>query len=97
MPTMAAFAQLLTRGFRGRPYRSGDSTIFLVIEDSGRTPVGRTGRKTFEWRAHNVLLVPSWSCHRYEAADESVFFSFSDARFNRNSDYGGRNAEADAD
>jgi gentisate 1,2-dioxygenase len=97
MPTMAAFAQLLTRGFRGRPYRSSDSTIYLVIEGSGRTPVGRTGRETFEWRAHDVLMVPSWSWHRHEAADESVLFSFSDARFNRNSDCGGRNAEAGAD
>src|SRR5215472_7667201 len=39
MPTMGAFAQLLGRGFRGLPYRSTDSTIYQVIEGSGRTIV----------------------------------------------------------
>ena len=31
-PTMGAFAQLLSAGFCGLPYRSTDSTIYLVIE-----------------------------------------------------------------
>jgi len=75
MPTMGAFAQLLGRGFRGLPYRSTDSTIYQVIEGSGRTVVGGD---LLEWRAHDVFVVPSWKWHHHQADAESVLFSFSD-------------------
>jgi gentisate 1,2-dioxygenase len=75
IPTIGAFVQLLRSGFRGRPYRSSDSTVYQVIEGSGRTLMDN---QAFEWRAHDVLVVPSWSWHRHETAEESVLFSFSD-------------------
>jgi gentisate 1,2-dioxygenase len=75
MPTMDAFAQLLERGFRGQSYRSTDGTIYQVIEGNGRT---RVGAEVFEWRAHDVLVVPSWTWHHHEADAESVLFSFSE-------------------
>jgi gentisate 1,2-dioxygenase len=75
MPTMGAFAQLLPGGFRGSSYRSTDSTIYLVIEGSGRTMVGE---QSLEWRAHDVFVVPSWKWQRHQADEESVLFSFSD-------------------
>ncbi len=75
MPTMGALAQLLGRGFRGLLYRSTDSTIYHVIEGSGRTIVSG---ELFEWRAHDVFVVPSWKWHHHEAVGESVLFSFSE-------------------
>jgi gentisate 1,2-dioxygenase len=75
MPTMGAFVQLLERGFRGLPYRSTDSTIYQVIEGSGRTMVGD---KMLEWQPHDVFVVPSWKWHYHEPDAESVLFSFSD-------------------
>ena len=75
MPTMGAFAQLLVRGFRGLPYHSTDSTIYQVIEGSGRTIVSG---EVLEWRAHDVFVVPSWKWHHHQADAESVLFSFSD-------------------
>jgi gentisate 1,2-dioxygenase len=75
IPTMGAFAQLLPGGFRGLPYRSTDSAIYQVIEGGGRTIIGD---EIFEWRAHDVFVVPSWKWHRHEATTESVLFSFSD-------------------
>jgi gentisate 1,2-dioxygenase len=75
LPTMGAFAQLLRRGFRGLPYRSTDSTIYQVIEGSGRTIVGS---QTLDWTAHDVFVVPSWKWHHHEADAEALLFSFSD-------------------
>ena len=75
LPTMGAFAQLLPGGFRGLPYRSTDSAIYHVIEGSGRTMVGE---QSFEWRVHDVFVVPSWTWHYHHAEAESVLFSYSD-------------------
>jgi len=75
MPTMGTAMQLLPRGFRGAPYRSSDSAVFVVVEGKGRTVV--TG-EALEWHPHDVFVVPSWQEYRHEAADESLLFSFSD-------------------
>jgi gentisate 1,2-dioxygenase len=75
LPTMGAFTQLLPGRFRGLPYRSTDSAIYHVIEGNGRTMVGG---QSFEWRVHDVFVVPSWTWHYHEAAAESVLFSYSD-------------------
>jgi gentisate 1,2-dioxygenase len=75
MPTMGAFVQLLGPAFRGLPHRSTDSTIYQVIEGTGRT---RIGDELLEWRAHDVFVVPSWKWHHHEVDGESVLFSFSD-------------------
>jgi gentisate 1,2-dioxygenase len=74
-PTMGAFAQLLSAGFCGLPYRSTDSTIYLVIEGNGRTIVAS---ELLEWSVHDVFVVPSWKWHHHQADAESVLFSFSD-------------------
>ncbi len=75
MPTMGAFVQLLRRGFRGARYRSTDSTIYQVIEGSGRTILQG---QTLDWHAHDVFVVPSWEWHQHQTDTESVLFSFSD-------------------
>jgi len=75
MPAIAAFMQLLPSGFRSAPYRSTDSTIYSVVEGSGRTRVGET---TLDWKERDIFVTPSWYPVIHEARSEAVLFSFSD-------------------
>jgi gentisate 1,2-dioxygenase len=75
LPTIAAFVQLLPKGFRSAWYHSTDATVFVPIEGSGRSTVGD---RAFDWRPRDVFVVPSWAPVRHEALEESVVFSFSD-------------------
>jgi gentisate 1,2-dioxygenase len=75
MPTIAAFIQLLPRGFRGCGHRSTDGTVYSVVEGRGRT---RVGEHVFEWRPKDVFVVPSWAHVQHEADEDAVLFSFSD-------------------
>jgi gentisate 1,2-dioxygenase len=75
MPTIAAFLQLLPAGFRGEVSRSTDATVYCVVEGRGHSQVGDS---SFEWKQHDIFVVPSWRPVSHEAQDESVLFSFSD-------------------
>lgn len=75
MPTIAAFMQLLPRGFGAAPYRSTDATIFSVVEGRGRTTIGE---RSFEWGPRDIFVVPAWARHWHQADEDSVIFSFSD-------------------
>jgi len=77
MPTMGQFMQLMPKGFKGRPYRSTDSTIYVVVEGSGRCVVGDT---VLRFEPKDVFICPSWMPYHFEidAADDVVLFSYSD-------------------
>jgi gentisate 1,2-dioxygenase len=75
MPTIATCMQLLPQGFQSKPYRSTDSTIFVVVEGSGTSQVGD---RTFHWAPHDIFVVPSWVTVTHSATSESVLFSYSD-------------------
>ena len=75
LPTIAAFLQLLPKGFAGKAYRSTDSTIYNVVEGRGRS---RIGSKTFTWGPRDIFVVPSWQPVSHEAGEEAVLFSASD-------------------
>lgn len=75
MPTMGAHLALLPKGFKGRPYRSTDGTIFCCAEGRGRTKVGD---KVLEWGPGDVFVAPSWNRYSHEADHESALFSISD-------------------
>ena len=75
MPTIAAFLQLLPRGFVGQSYRATDGTVYSVVEGKGRS---RVGDRVFDWQPKDVFVVPSWSRVAHEADDDAVLFSFSD-------------------
>jgi gentisate 1,2-dioxygenase len=75
MPTIAAFIQLLPKGFRTEPYRSTDGTVYSVVEGRGGVSIG-TEQFTFEPR--DVFVVPSWMPVSLKAESEAVLFSFSD-------------------
>jgi gentisate 1,2-dioxygenase len=79
LPAIAAFLQLLPSGFRGAAYRSTDATIYCAVEGRGRSLIGGGDEAvTFEWREHDVFVVPSWFPVRHETDDGAVLFSFSD-------------------
>jgi gentisate 1,2-dioxygenase len=75
MPTIAAFLQLLPKGFGGKPYRSTDSAIYNVVEGRGKSRVGST---TFAWGPRDIFVVPSWQAVSHEASEEAVLFCASD-------------------
>jgi gentisate 1,2-dioxygenase len=75
MPTIAAFVQLLPKGFRGAGHRSTDGTVFSVVEGRGRT---RAGDLLVEWGPKDLFVVPSWCRVAHEADEDAVLFSFSD-------------------
>jgi gentisate 1,2-dioxygenase len=74
-PTIDAWLRLLPAGFRTRPYRSTDATVFCAVEGYGRSVIGDTA---LNWGPHDIFMVPSWLPVTHEAAEESVLFSFSD-------------------
>ena len=75
LPTIAAFLQLLPKGFATTPYRATDATIFCVSEGRGTS---QAGDQTFAWGPRDVFVVPSWAPVSHTAHDEAVLFSFSD-------------------
>lgn len=75
MPTIAAYLQLLPRGFHGKGYRSTDGTVYSVVEGRGRSQVGD---QSFDWGPKDVFVVPSWCKLAHEASEDAVLFSFSD-------------------
>jgi len=75
MPTIGAFIQLLPAGFRSRPCRSTDSTVYSVAEGTGTV---RIADQTFSFEARDSFVVPSWNAVSIDAAEECVLFSYSD-------------------
>jgi gentisate 1,2-dioxygenase len=75
MPTIATWMQLLPKGFESRPYRSTDSTAFVVVEGSGTS---RVGDQVFTWKPHDIFVVPSWTAVTHSAAEDATLFSYSD-------------------
>ena len=75
MPTIGTFVQMLPKGFKGKDYRSTDSTIFSCVEGRGRVHVGE---QAIEFGAKDTFVVPSWMKYHFEVGEETVVFSASD-------------------
>lgn len=75
MPTIAAFMQLLPKGFATEPYRASDATVFTIVEGRGRTQIGE---QVFHWQPKDIFVIPSWQKYWHHAEDTAVIFSFSD-------------------
>jgi gentisate 1,2-dioxygenase len=75
LPTIGAYLQLLPNGFRSRPSRATDATIFCAVEGRGTSTIGE---KTFSWGPRDIFVAPSWHAVSHHADEESVLFSFSD-------------------
>jgi gentisate 1,2-dioxygenase len=75
MPTIAAFLQLLPKGFKSQPYRCTDGTIYSVVEGQGTAVIGT---ERFDFEPRDTFVVPSWTPLQLESKGEVVLFSFSD-------------------
>jgi gentisate 1,2-dioxygenase len=75
LATIAAFLQLLPKGFSGKAYHSTDSTLYNVVEGRGRS---RIGTETLTWGPRDIFVVPSWQVVSHEASEDAVLFSASD-------------------
>lgn len=75
MPTIATFMQFLPAGFKGRTYRSTDSTVYCVVEGNG---VAHVGDEAFAFEPHDVFVAPSWAPVRLDAESDAVLSSYSD-------------------
>lgn len=75
MPTIAAFIQLLPKGFAGSPCRATDGTVYCVVEGKGRA---KAGGESLAFGPRDLFVVPSWTPLALEADEEAVLFSFSD-------------------
>ncbi|MDR2992039.1 MAG: gentisate 1,2-dioxygenase [Burkholderiaceae bacterium] len=75
MAAIAPFLQLLPKGFKGKPYRTTESTVFCVAEGRG---TARIGKETFAFEPHDVFAAPSWQPIALESPhQDTVLFSFS--------------------
>ena len=74
-PTMAAFMQLLPKGFVGAAYRTTENTVFNVAEGRGRVTIAG---QHFDFGPHDVFVAPSWCEYALSATEECVIFSFTD-------------------
>jgi len=75
MPTIAAFLQLLPKGFRSAAYRSTDAGVYTATEGSGRSIIDG---QAFDWGPGDIFVVPSWAPVTHETDADAVLFSFSD-------------------
>jgi gentisate 1,2-dioxygenase len=75
MPTIATSIQLMPKGFSGKALRTTDSTIYMVVEGTGRS---RIGDQEFAWKPWDVIVAPSWARQQHFADDTAVVFSYSD-------------------
>jgi gentisate 1,2-dioxygenase len=75
MPTIAAFIQLLPKGWRTQPCRCTDGTIYSVVEGRGRATIAG---QSYDFEPRDTFVVPSWMPLTLESQDETVLFSFSD-------------------
>ena len=75
MPTIGTFMQMLPKGFKGKPYRSTDSTVYAVVEGKGRCSVNG---EAMSFGPKDVFVCPSWMPYTLEADDDAVIFSYSD-------------------
>ena len=74
--TIAAFIQLLPKGFKTQPYRCTDGTVFSVVEGTGSALIGG---QAFDFEPRDTFVVPSWVPLQIESkGEEAVLFSFSD-------------------
>jgi gentisate 1,2-dioxygenase len=73
--TIAAFMQILPKGFVGKAYRSTDNTIFNLAEGTCTLDVGD---QSYTLVKNDVFVIPSWESYRFHAQDRAMLFSYSD-------------------
>lgn len=75
MPTISAHVRLVPEGFRSRPRRATDGTVFAVVEGTGTAHIGEA---SIGLAPRDIFVVPSWHALQLEAETDLVLFGFSD-------------------
>lgn len=75
MPTLATYLRKLPAGFVSTPYRSTESTVFVVTEGRGHVEVAGE-RMAFKKR--DIFVVPAWTPFTLEAGTDAFLFNYSD-------------------
>jgi len=77
LPTIGNRIQMLRPGEKLKPRRVTGSSVFCVVEGSGRTVIDG---KVFDWVPNDILALPSWALHHHEntGKGEAVLFSIND-------------------
>ncbi|RVU39097.1 gentisate 1,2-dioxygenase [Hwanghaeella grinnelliae] len=75
MPTIAAFVQMLPKGFKTAGYKATDSMVVTVVEGTGKVAIGDV---TYDLKPRDIFVIPSWHRHAFEAQDDLVLFVYSD-------------------
>jgi gentisate 1,2-dioxygenase len=77
LPTISCRVQMIRRGERLKGRRVTGSSIFHVVQGTGRS---RIGEQLFEWSKGDIVAVPSWALHDYvnTGSEDAVLFSISD-------------------
>ena len=66
---------MLPKGFATETYRATDAAVYSVVEGTGSV---RIGDAELTWGKRDTFAVPAWMPHTFDAAEDSVLFSFSD-------------------
>ena len=75
MPTLGPTLSLLPAGFTGRPCRAIAGAVATLVEGRVRVTVGGD---SFELGPRDLIALPAWTLHSFEALEESVLFAVSD-------------------
>jgi gentisate 1,2-dioxygenase len=76
LQTMSYRSTLLRAAERTLPQRRTSSSVFVVLEGTGKTEING---KTFEWKPNDVFCAPAWSWYHHESTSgEAVLYSVTD-------------------
>lgn len=75
LATISAHVRLLPAGFESRTRQATDGTVFVVVEGEGTLSLGDDEIKL---GSRDVVVVPSWVPHRFEARSQMILFGYSD-------------------
>lgn len=80
LPTISIQVHRMRHGTEGIPYRHSASSIFVVLQGSGRSDIGPA---TFEWNFGDVLAAPMGMVLRHKAQEDAVLVELSDEKLMR--------------
>jgi len=75
MPTMGLAMERLATGAATRPQRSTANHVFVVVEGSGESTIGK---ERFAWTRGDTFVAPSWNRYEHRASADAQLFDMSD-------------------
>lgn len=75
LSTISAHVRQLPAGFETQPRRSTDGTVFVVVDGDG---ILQLGEKQLPLAPRDIVVIPSWIIHQFQARSDLVLFAYSD-------------------